>query len=265
MRSKYLPSSEMCQKKITMSIWDALMQMNDFVDQSDPDTTLPNIEHAFQTAEGIRKANLPDWMQLAGLIHDLGKILFIKGCIADGTDITTQHGVVGDTYPVAYKKCGEFIPILHSKELIFPEFNAGCQCECQAQLLNNHMDSTNDGEDIGFSNCLFTFGHDEYLWNVLTYNSRRKQCRMKLSLDLHWHFLYFIRFHSFYAWHHEGAYSEFADIEDRMALKDLQQFSSFDLYTKCDQKINSHKDLKPYYNSLAVKYLGCSLDDPIEW
>ena len=43
------------------------------VDESDPDLDLPNIVHAFQTAERIREEH-PDkeWFQLVGLIHDLG-------------------------------------------------------------------------------------------------------------------------------------------------------------------------------------------------
>ena len=43
------------------------------VDESDPDLDLPNIVHAFQTAERIRQEH-PDkeWFQLVGLIHDLG-------------------------------------------------------------------------------------------------------------------------------------------------------------------------------------------------
>jgi hypothetical protein len=32
-----------------------------------------------QTAEGIRKRGHPDWMQLVGLIHDMGKIMFLWG------------------------------------------------------------------------------------------------------------------------------------------------------------------------------------------
>ena len=61
--------------KFEMSIKDALIKLNDLVDESDPDTSLPNIVHAFQTAESIRE-NHPelDWFHLTGLIHDLGKV-----------------------------------------------------------------------------------------------------------------------------------------------------------------------------------------------
>merc|ERR1712066_1142237 len=49
---------------------------NELGDESDPDLDLPNIVHAFQTAERIR-ADHPDkeWFQLIGLIHDLGKVM----------------------------------------------------------------------------------------------------------------------------------------------------------------------------------------------
>lgn len=54
---------------------EALERLNDLVDESDPDTDLPNIVHAFQTAERIRHSHPDrDWFHLTGLIHDLGKV-----------------------------------------------------------------------------------------------------------------------------------------------------------------------------------------------
>lgn len=45
------------------------------MDESDPDTDLPNIVHAFQTAERARKEYPElDWLHLVGLIHDMGKV-----------------------------------------------------------------------------------------------------------------------------------------------------------------------------------------------
>lgn len=71
----------------------ALDKLNDLVDESDPDAAIPNIVHAFQTAERIRQEH-PDkeWFQLTGLIHDLGKIMAFYG--------EPQWAVVGDTFPV---------------------------------------------------------------------------------------------------------------------------------------------------------------------
>jgi len=56
------------------TIMEALDMLNELVDESDPDLDLPNIVHAFQTAERIRQEH-PDkeWFQLVGLIHDLGE------------------------------------------------------------------------------------------------------------------------------------------------------------------------------------------------
>jgi inositol oxygenase len=75
------------------TIREALEKLNDLVDESDPDTTLPNIVHAFQAAEQARE-EFPDldWLHLTGLIHDLGKVMAFYG--------EPQWAVVGDTFPV---------------------------------------------------------------------------------------------------------------------------------------------------------------------
>ena len=54
---------------------EVLEKLNDLVDDSDPDIDMPNIVHAFQTAEKIREVYPnEDWFQLVGLIHDMGKV-----------------------------------------------------------------------------------------------------------------------------------------------------------------------------------------------
>lgn len=42
-----------------MGMMDAIMTLDQLVDESDPDVDFPNSFHAFQTAEGIRQAH-PD-------------------------------------------------------------------------------------------------------------------------------------------------------------------------------------------------------------
>lgn len=42
-----------------------------------PQTDLSQIEHLLQTAEAIRRDGKPEWMQVTGLVHDLGKLLFL--------------------------------------------------------------------------------------------------------------------------------------------------------------------------------------------
>ncbi|XP_019365240.1 PREDICTED: inositol oxygenase isoform X1 [Gavialis gangeticus] len=79
-----------------LSIMEALDLLDDLVDESDPDVDFPNSYHAYQTAEGIRKAHPDkDWFHLVGLLHDLGKILALSG--------EPQWAVVGDTFPVGCK------------------------------------------------------------------------------------------------------------------------------------------------------------------
>ena len=58
-----------------LTVMEALDKLNDLIDESDPDLDLPNIIHAFQTAERIRLDHPnEDWFQLVGLVHDLGKV-----------------------------------------------------------------------------------------------------------------------------------------------------------------------------------------------
>jgi inositol oxygenase len=80
-----------------MTIWEAMEKLNTLIDESDPDTSLSQIEHLLQSAEAIRRDGKPRWMQLTGLIHDLGKLLFFF-------DAQGQWDVVGDTFPVV---CGD--------------------------------------------------------------------------------------------------------------------------------------------------------------
>lgn len=92
----------------------ALEKLNDLIDESDPDTDVPNIVHAFQTAEKIRE-DYPDqdWFHLTGLIHDLGKVrlLIVTPTWTYNTIVfqimafykEPQWAVVGDTFVVGCK------------------------------------------------------------------------------------------------------------------------------------------------------------------
>jgi len=87
-----------------MTVWEMLEYLNDIVDESDPDTTFTQTDHALQTAEAARHANQPRWMIATGLIHDLGKVLCKFG--------EPQWAVVGDTNPVG---CRFSEKIVHSE------------------------------------------------------------------------------------------------------------------------------------------------------
>lgn len=65
--------------KAELGIWEVLELLNGLVDDSDPDTEMPQTIHALQSAEAARKDGQPRWMILTALIHDLGKYLFFLG------------------------------------------------------------------------------------------------------------------------------------------------------------------------------------------
>src|SRR5215207_359397 len=69
-----------------MGVWEAMGHLNALVDDSDPDIDVPQIEHNLQTAESIRAAGHPRWFILAGLVHDLGKVLCLFGDNPDVQD-----------------------------------------------------------------------------------------------------------------------------------------------------------------------------------
>jgi inositol oxygenase len=56
-----------------------------------------------------------------------------------------------------------------------------------------------------------------------------------------------IRFHSFYPWHKEGAYTHFMAEGDEALLKAVQAFNPYDLYSKSDDvpKVDELKVRRP--------------------
>ena len=212
-----------------MTVWEAIDSLGGYVDVSDPDVTLPNNSHLFQTAEGIRKDGHPDWMQLVGLIHDMGKCLYLRGCDTDGTTVNEQWSIVGDTFIVG-------VPL--SDKLVYPEFKA----------LNPDHDKDIYKPGIGLNNCLISYGHDEYLYQVLLQTPG-------VSIPIPG--LYMIRFHSLYPWHKKGQYTELEDDQDRAMKKWVQLFNKYDLYTKCNTPYTKDKltELRAYYDTLIKKYL----------
>ncbi len=206
--------------KTSMSIWEALEYLNTLVDDSDPDTDLSQIEHNLQTAEAIRRDGHPDWFQLAGLVHDLGKVLWLWG--------EPQWAVVGDTFPTG---CA------YSDKIVFHEFFADNpdmkRAEYQTQL---GVYEKNGGlEQVDMS-----WGHDEFFYHVA------KEYLPEPAL-------YMLRYHSFYPAHREGAYDYLMNDHDREMFQWVKTFNPYDLYSKSAAKPNP-VELRPYYQKLIDKY-----------
>ncbi|GAB9475860.1 Inositol oxygenase [Globisporangium polare] len=218
-----------------MTVWEAFEALKGYVDSSDPDSSLPNLEHMLQTAEGIRAAGHPDWFQLVGLLHDMGKIQYLWGFKEDGQEGTAdgdQWSLGGDTWVLGCR-----IP----DTVVFPEFNS----------LNPDMQDPRYNTEYGIyqphcglKNLKFAWGHDEYLYQMLKFN--------KTSIPDEG--LAMVRYHSCYPWHKEKEYEHLMEEEDEDLMDWVLEFNKFDLYTKAD----THpvvEELWPYYQSLIDKYL----------
>ena len=220
-----------------MNIHDIFKKINQFVDISDPDITLSNYHHAIQTAEGIRHDGHPEWFQLVGLIHDIGKIMFIKGCEKDGTSINTQWGIVGDTFVV-----GCALP----DTLVYSEFNK-LNPDMNNEKYNTKLGIYSYGCGLDQVKC--SWGHDEYLYQILKHN----------KIDLPEEAFYIIRYHSLYAHHKENSYNHLLSEYDKSMIGWLKLFNKYDLYTKKDEVI-----VKPvienYYNDMLEKYFKKDLE-----
>ena len=211
--------------KKEMPVWDAFDFLNELVDDSDPDTDLTQLQHLLQTSEAIRTDGHPDWMVLTGLMHDMGKVLCLFG--------EPQWAVVGDTFPVG---CG------YSDAVVYPEFFKN-NPDYQRPEFNGTLGVY--AKNCGLRNVNLSWGHDEYVYQM-----------MKDYLPEEG--LYMLRYHSFYAWHREGAYDYLLDSHDREMLQWVKLFNPYDLYSKNPTPPN-WSELKPYYENLVAKYLPASI------
>ncbi|TFK19353.1 myo-inositol oxygenase [Coprinopsis marcescibilis] len=217
------------RKRARMGVWEAIELLNTLVDESDPDTSLTQIEHLLQTAEAIRRDGKPEWMQIAGLVHDLGKLLLIFG--SEG-----QWDVVGDTFVIGCQ---------FSDKIIY------------AETFENNPDSkdalysTKYGiykPNCGLDDVMLSWGHDEYLYNVF-----KDQSYLPAEA------LAMIRYHSFYPWHREGAYRHLTNEKDEEILNAVKAFNPYDLYSKSDERCDA-EELRPYYESLIAKFFPPLID-----
>ena len=217
MREKY----GKCDKE-KMTIHKALSLLDDFVDPSDPDLDVPNSIHAYQTAERIRKKYPDDKeFQIIGLIHDVGKVLFSFG--------EPSWAVVGDTYVL------------------------GCEFPKSIVYYDTLKESPEYGKydkygvykpKCGLDNLMISYGHDEYLYNVLKKNKNHLLGGKYLDV---------IRYHSFYPWHTEGKYKHLTNRNDDETLQKVLDFNNFDLYSKEDDiLIDTH--VKSYYKDILNEY-----------
>jgi inositol oxygenase len=216
----------LCRNRRRMSVWEAARFLNTLVDDSDPDTDLSQLEHLLQTAEQIRRDGHPRWFILAGLVHDLGKILCLFG--------EPQWAVVGDTFPVG---CA------YSDKIVFHQFFADNPDSGNPRYQTRLGAYTEGG---GLDNVQLSWGHDEYIYHVM---------KDYLPDEA----LYMLRYHSFYPAHREGEYEYLMNERDKAMFAWVRAFNPYDLYTKSHQRPDV-KELRPFYEELIAEYLPATLD-----
>ena len=220
-REAFLPP-----RRTRMSVWEAIEALEEIVDQSDPDIELSQLDHALQTAEALRADDAPPWLVLAGFVHDLGKVLCLFG--------EPQWAVVGDTFPVGCR---------FDERIVHHGLFAGNPDPGDPRYATPTGIYT---EGCGLDRVLMSWGHDEYLYHVL----RDHLPEPALAI---------VRYHSFYAWHREGAYRFLMDAADAERLAWVQRFNPYDLYSKTDRRPD-WPTLRPYYERLVSDHLPPILD-----
>jgi len=216
----------MTLQKGRMGAWAVMELLDTLVDDSDPDTSLSQVDHSLQTAEALRRAGKPRWLVLTGLVHDLGKVLCFYG--------EPQWAVVGDTFPVGCR---------FSDSIVFSEFfssNPDSQVPEYQTRLGVYS------EKCGLAQVDMSWGHDEYLFHVL---------KPYLPEEA----LYIVRYHSFYPAHREGAYDYLMDDHDLKMFRWVREFSPYDLYSKSSQRPDLEA-LRPYYEDLIAEFLPAELN-----
>lgn len=208
------------------TVWDRLMSLREINDESDADLEgMSQLGHALQTANSIVDAGLDeDWI-IAGLVHDLGKIMIEHG--------EAQEFVVGDIFPIGCR---------YSPKIIRYEF-----LELNPDWQNPAFQTANGIYEggCGLDNVVFSYGHDEYTYQVMKDHLPRAQAWM-------------IRYHSF-----QSIAAEYLHLfnEEDLRLREacMKPFAGHDLYTK-----NPHQVLEarlPQYEELIKR----RFPDPIEW
>lgn len=203
-----------------MSVWAGLEYLNTLVDDSDPDTDLSQIEHLLQTSEAIRADGHPRWFVLAGLLHDLGKVLCLYG--------EPQWAVVGDTFPLGCR---------FSEKIVYWEFFAD-NPDSQVAEYQTELGIYEPG--CGLSNVTMSWGHDEYIYHVT---------KDYVPLEAQ----YMLRYHSFYPGHREHAYNHLMDAQDHAYFDWVKKFNVYDLYTKSSAPPDVQA-LRPYYDELIAEF-----------
>jgi len=234
-------------------MWDMLVAVGEFFDASDPDVEDPQIVHAFQSAESARENGEDDWMQATVLVHDVGKILATN--LLPGREALPQWCVVGDTFPLGIKFDERIVlskyffeqpAVPDSSDPLLRKGWPG-NPDVKHPVYGTEQGVYEDG--VGLDNLTVSFGHDEFLFQVLNGNCNLPDGALRM-----------IRYHSLYPIHSAGAYSRLLSEGDDEILAGVRRFNQYDLYSKVEKKPDIAA-LMPYYKNLVDKFFP----EPLNW
>lgn len=267
-------------KKIRKRFEDAFVELDKIIDESDPDTDLPQIYHAYQTGEALRSYLNPN--DQSKLRTDISvRALFTD---KEWESLSPQHqkkfsGMLHELYPgitdwswlplIGFlHDCGKVLAAKQWGKLPqwavvgdtfpvgapFSKANVFSECGFFARNPDLNIDDNKKKKfgrykrHCGLDNVDMSWGHDEYFYSVLhrTVNHLPDEA------------LYIVRFHSFYPWHtpRDGlrGYSELANETDWQRLPLLKAFQRSDLYSKA-AAMPDQETLKRYYLQLLERYV----------
>jgi inositol oxygenase len=208
----------------TMTMREALAHLRSYVDASDPDIRLPNLARAYQVAAAMRAAGEPEWMQVTGLIHDVGKIMFLWGDATDGQQAgegAAQWGLSGDTWAVGCALPASVVSgssHVHNPDASDPRYTS---------------ESGVYAPGCGVQSLLFAWGRGEYLYQVLRRHREEMRAagRAPLLPDAA---LAAVRLHPACPWHEGGAYAWAEQPGDRELKRTVRRFGQYDLHGETD-------------------------------
>jgi inositol oxygenase len=132
---------------------------------------------------------------------------------------------------------------------VYQEYNA-LNPDMQDDRYNTALGIYEEG--CGLDNLTLAWGHDEYLFQVLSHHKNNAIPEASMVM---------IRYHSFYPWHTGGSYTKLMNDKDKQYLEWIRDFNRYDLYFKSNKTYDLDK-IQDYYLPIAEKYLGRG---PIYW
>jgi inositol oxygenase len=264
-----------------MDVYEVFKLLENVHDESDPDNDLPQIEHAYQTAEACQNKFLKNDSEIRGnaLIRSLFRDHEWQSLPKVWQDFYTEKKSLSNLY--SHIQDWSWFPLVGfvhdlGKIMTLPEYGQLPQwstvgdtypvaCPFANANVFSHREFVKESKDYekynsqsethygkyekgcGFDDVDMSFGHDEYIYKVFEQGS-----------DIPYEGLYLLRYHSFYPWHTPQtgglAYQELASEKDWLLLPLLKAFQKADLYSKLPE-LPPKEVLEKKYKALLDKWV----------